>query len=62
MPSSGHITGPGAMAFTRTCGPELARQRFGEHDEPGLGHAVHRVAAKRAQAVNIRDVQDQALR
>ena len=40
-------------------GPELARQRAGEHREAGFGDAVHRVPLQGPQAMNVDHVDDE---
>lgn len=43
-------------------GAELASQRFREHDEAGLGNRIGRIASQRPHAMNVDDVEDQAVR
>ena len=53
---------PGRDGVDAHLRPEFARQRAGQHDQPGLGRGVHRVALERSQAVDVDHVQDQAAR
>ena len=59
---SGHSTGPGRNAVHADLGTELLRERAREHVQAGLGGAVHRVVAQRAQRVDVDDVEDEAAR
>ncbi len=60
--SSGHRIGPGRDGVDADLRRELARERAGEPDEPGLGDRVDDEILERALGVDVGDVDDRALR
>src|SRR5207253_1375612 len=59
-PSSGHRTGPGATAFTRTCGPSSRARRSEEHTSElqSRGHLVCRLLLEKKKKKKSRQIKN----